>query len=131
MEIHLIADLLERTADNREGDGIGHCATSTIRLRKRSTRTDMLGSTTVVVSDCSMIAGPAMVMPGLRSPRRWIGVSIHLPKCTWRRLCGTGVSDDVPPLTWRSACARLPSIVERTLMIITGMPASVLPNSAL
>src|SRR6185503_7672145 len=130
MQVHLVGDLFERAAHDRECDGIGH-APSTMTFWKRSTRTFMRGSTTVVVSDCSMIAGPAMVMPGLRSARRKIGVSIHCPKCTRRLALGVAACALPAPLTWRSTRLRLPSTVVRTLMTITGMPASVLPNSAL
>src|SRR6187431_973624 len=130
MQVHLVGDLLERAAHHRKCDGIGHAA-STMTFWKRSTRTFMRGSTTVVVSDCSMIAGPAMVMPGFRSPRRKLGVSIHWPKCTRRLACAVAACAAPAPLWWRSTRLRLPSTVVRTLMTMTGMPASVLPNSAL
>ena len=68
VQIHLVGDLFERAAHHGQRDRIDHL-TSTNRLPNASTRVTIPGSTTVVVSFCSTIAGPSNCMPGARSSR--------------------------------------------------------------
>ena len=68
MQIHFISDLFEAAAYNGQSYGVHHF-TFTKRLPLESTTTFIAGSTTVVVSLCSMIAGPSKCIPGARSAR--------------------------------------------------------------
>ncbi len=57
-EVHLVADLLKARLDHGQCDGVDHAATSTIRFPSASWVTRAPGSMTMVVSICSIIAGP-------------------------------------------------------------------------
>ena len=93
----------------------------------------MRGSTTVVVSDLLDDRRPVERHAGLEivaaEDRRIQPLTeMDLARCA----CGVAApARDAGAVQWRSTRLRLPSTVVRTLMIITGMPASVLPNSAL
>ena len=60
-QVHLVADLLQSGLNDGEGDGVDHCGTLTMRLASASSVTVQPGSMRVVVSICSMMAGPWIV----------------------------------------------------------------------
>src|SRR5262249_11047059 len=62
--MHLLDQARDLVAENLDGDSVpAHACGSRTRLRKPSTCPRHPGATTVVASNCSTMAGPAMTAP--------------------------------------------------------------------
>ena len=78
--LHLLGDDIEAVADHLERDRVEAVAAHEGRARSRSsaappaTRADQPRGRSVVVSSCSMIAGPAIASPAAMRARSWISV---------------------------------------------------------